>query len=441
MTEAETGPVNPVDRRMALAREWDRLVEQVREMPDFRDFLRPPRLETLLPAAAGGPVVIVNVSRWRCDALIVTTRDARNLPLPGLTLDRATEQANLYLRTLQEAERAGQEHQSAAEAAQAEPGPAAVRAQRRAAQALIDAEQRTDEMLQELQQWLWEAVAAPVLQELGMTGRPAPEAPWPRLWWCPTGPLTLLPLHSAGHHGTRDDRVPLTVLDRAVCSYTPTLRALLEARTDRRAPGEPGAVAEDRFLLVAVEDAPGQVPLDGVTEELDVLARLLPPEPLTVLRGAAATRRTVGDELARHSWVHFSCHGDQDLTEPSRGGLLLHDGMLTIGDISARHHRAEFAGLSACKTAVGGVHLLDETITLAAALHYTGYRHVVAALWSVDQEAAAEVFTALYGELVTEDGRLRPQGAACALHDAVRTLRDAFPGEPRLWTPFAHIGP
>jgi CHAT domain-containing protein len=40
---------------------------------------------------------------------------------------------------------------------------------------------------------------------------------------------------------------------------------------------------------------------------------------------------------------------------------------------------------------VGGVDLLDEAITLAAALHYTGYRHVVAALWSVDNRTS-EIF-------------------------------------------------
>ena len=62
---------NVVDRRMALAREWDDLVEQVRELEGFEDFLMPPEVETLLPAADRGPVVIVNVSRWRCDGLIV----------------------------------------------------------------------------------------------------------------------------------------------------------------------------------------------------------------------------------------------------------------------------------------------------------------------------------------------------------------------------------
>src|SRR5690242_1142344 len=54
---------NVVDRRMALAREWDDLVAQVRRLQGFEDFLLPPKLETLLPAAERGPVVIVNVSR------------------------------------------------------------------------------------------------------------------------------------------------------------------------------------------------------------------------------------------------------------------------------------------------------------------------------------------------------------------------------------------
>jgi CHAT domain-containing protein len=75
--------------------------------------------------------------------------------------------------------------------------------------------------------------------------------------------------------------------------------------------------------------------------------------------------------------------------------VLLHDGMLTVTDITARQFRGDFAGLSACKTAVGGAELFDEVMTLAAALHYTGYRHVAAALWSVDDATSAAVFGAL----------------------------------------------
>jgi CHAT domain-containing protein len=89
---------------------------------------------------------------------------------------------------------------------------------------------------------------------------------------------------------------------------------------------------------------------------------------------------------------------------------------------------------------VGGVDLLDEAITLAAALHYTGYRHVVAALWSVDNRTSSEVFTDLY-RAIAADGRLTPDLAPATLHRVVRRLRDRHPEWPHRWTPFAHTGP
>ncbi|MCX5215735.1 CHAT domain-containing protein [Kitasatospora sp. NBC_00240] len=437
---------------MALAREWDDLVEQVRKLEGFEDFLRPPRLDSLLPVASDGPVVVVNVSQWSCDALIVTKEGVRNRKLPDLTLGQATERADTYLRTLQDAERAGHDHLMARDAVDAAATPAAIRAQGLAAAALMKAEHSTDDMLRSLQGWLWDCIAEPVLDELGLDQVPPTGTPWPRLWWCPTGPLTLLPVHTAGHHGeAAGDGAPRSVLDRVVSSYTPTLRALLEARSvrvsaDRMARdgdtsrADFGGADGDRMLVVAVGDVPGQPPLYNVAAERDVLTALFPPGRRTLLEGPEATRRAVDEQLTRHRWVHFSCHGDQDLADPSRGGLLLYDGMLTISDISARQFRGDFAGLSACKTAVGGINLPDEAVTLAAALHYTGYRHVVAALWSVDDSTAAQVFSAVYGE-ITNEGRLRPEAAASALHNVVRALRDEAPDEPRIWTPFTHIGP
>ena len=303
------------------------------------------------------------------------------------------------------------------------------------------AQDDVNSMLTDLQGWLWDTVAEPVLDELGAHRTPeGPTSTWPRVWWCPTGALTVLPLHSAGR---RDDAPERSVLDRVVSSYTPTLRALLEARTPRdrsrgaESMGDPDPAG--RLLLVQVDDAPGQPPLDG-SRERAVLLDHIPVERRTVLAGSQATRDAVLKVLPKYRWVHFTCHGDQDLHDPSRGGLLLYDEMLSIADITAGRFHGDFAGLSACKTAVGGIDLLDEAITLAAALHYTGYRHVVASLWSVQDDASTEVFTRLYEEIVI-DGRLKPDLAAAALHDAVRDIRDRHPDWPHLWTPFTHTGP
>jgi hypothetical protein len=309
---------------------------------------------------------------------------------------------------------------------------------RRAKQALDAAVAAVDLMLVDLQSWMWDSIAGPVLKELGLTETPAGDSSvWPRVWWCPTGALTVLPLHTAGYHGDSQDGSARTVLDRVVSSYTPSLRALLDARD----PGRQISAADDvldRMLLVSVGDAHGQIPLQ-VEGERDVLLDLL-SDSVTDLLDEEATREAVRAELTKHRWVHFSCHGDQDLLDPSTGGLWLYDEKLTIADISAARFHGDYVGLSACKTAVGGIELLDEAITLAAALHYMGYRHVVATLWSVEQQASEDVFTAVYRRIAA-DGRLRPELAAVGLHDAVRELREQYRDSPQLWTPFTHTGP
>lgn len=441
-----------IDRRMAQAREWDELVEQTRQIEGFEDFLRPPKLEKLLPAAAEGPVVIVNISQWRCDALLVTTGGVAVKELPRLNAEDVTGQVRRYLAALRHVEEAAQAVQRAYEACHSDGGltVAAIATYTKAKKDLKAARNAQEKMLREVAEWLWGEIAGPVLEALRL-GKPAgPDGPWPRLWWCPTGPLTLLPLHAAGYHTPEGAASGDAVLDRVVSSYTPTLRALLEARgggtrrTGSPGPGEPsagGQIAADpasRMLVVALPDTPGQMPLPNVTRERDAITRLFTGQH-TLLEGSAATWEAVRARLPEHRWVHFSCHGDQNLTDPSRGGILLYDRMLTIAEISDGRYHADFAFLSACKTATGSVTLPDEAITLAASLHYTGYRHVIGTMWSVHDQAAAEVTEAVYADLAS-GGVLDLSRAAHALHQAVRRLRGN--GRPLShWTPFTHTGP
>ncbi|WP_084549814.1 CHAT domain-containing protein [Actinomadura rifamycini] len=113
---------------------------------------------------------------------------------------------------------------------------------------------------------------------------------------------------------------------------------------------------------------------------------------------------------------------------------------VTVADIAASTHGGEFAFLSACKTATGGVSLPDEAVTLAAALQYTGYRHVVATLWSVPDAAALWIVDTVY-DVLTEGGTFAPDGTAAALHAAARELRAASAPDLSGWVPFAHFGP
>lgn len=428
-----------IDRRMALAREWDELVEQVRQLPGFEDFLRPPRIESLLPAAADGPIIVVNVSRWRCDALIVAVDGVQVVELRELTAESATERANGYLHVLHEVERAYIDyHRARHRYDDGDRSYDAVHAYGVARDALLAAQQAREDALQELMSWLWDVVAEPVINRLGYTETPGQGQPWPRVWWCPTGPLTLLPLHAAGHHHAADAAAsPATVIDRIISSYTPTIRALLEAR---RRPVPTDSSATDRMLIVAVPDPADQPRLLSVEWASKRLAGLFSGDRHTLLDGDAATSQAVLSNLPLHRWVHFSCHGDQNLADPSHGGLLLHPDTLTIAEISAQQYQGDFAFLAACKTATGGVTLPDEAITLAAALHYTGYRHVIGTLWSVYDTSVLEIADTVYADL-TADGRFAPERAAQALHSAIRRMRYQYPDQPSKWLPFTHTGP
>jgi hypothetical protein len=270
MSDAQADISRMVDRRMELAREWDELVEQVRKLEGFEDFLRPPRLETLLPAAANGPVVVVNVSRLRCDALIVTATGVQAEELPSLSIEAVRQRTTDYLRVLQNVDQAFNAfHLARQRFDDGDHTPDAIRQYTAAKQILHASLRDREEMLRAVMEWLWDEIADPVLTILGFHDTPAPGQPWPRLWWCPTGPLTLLPLHAAGYHATTDETPRRTVLDRVASSYTPTLSALLEAMRGRETDS-----ADQRMLVVALPETPDQIPLAEVARERDLLATL-----------------------------------------------------------------------------------------------------------------------------------------------------------------------
>ena len=269
---------------------------------------------------------------------------------------------------------------------------------------------------------------------------PAEGAARPRVWWCPTGPLTVLPLHAAGRY-PRTTRPPArpeqTVPGRVVSSYTPTLTGLRRAR-------EAPAVSPDavRQLVVGMPITPGHNPLPAVPDELQVLAGYFPPpRQARHLVAEHATRAAVLGVLADYPWVHFACHAYQNQADPADSAFVLWDGPLTLFDLTTlRMGHAELAFLSACQTAAGDTRLPDEAIHLAAAIQLLGYRHVIATLWTIADAPTPDVAKAVYAQL-THTRRPDTSQAAEALHHAVEELHNAHPASPLLWAPYIHIGP
>jgi hypothetical protein len=144
--------------------------------------------------------VLFSISEIRSDALILTPDAIDVVPLPDATPAAVRQHADGFLAAVDE--------QTLGE--RAEP--------RRMAGKLA---------------WLWDAVTGPVLDRLGLLKTPAPGQQWPRLWWCPTGPLSFLPLHASG-------RGDAAVINRVISSYT-----------DRPRPAAPpaGGTATRRTLV------------------------------------------------------------------------------------------------------------------------------------------------------------------------------------------------
>jgi hypothetical protein len=409
-----------LDLRRRLAREWDQILARVRALNgEFEYFLAPTPYVELAAAVVDGPVVMVNTSRLGCHALIVdaSSEQARVVDLPNLSLNTAIDRANEMLGALSGAD---------------DP-----------ARSFLERDRDRHAVL-DILDWLWDVIAEPVLTALGHTAPPPPGDPWPRVWWCPTGPLSVLPIHAAGHHPrlrTTTSDVSgvgaagvLSVLDRVVSSYTPTLTALARAREPRL----PALLAQ---LTVAMPITPGLSSLPAVTDELGVLAHYFPPGGMNVqLVGSDATRGVVMDAIAIHPWVHLACHAGQQHVDASRSAFALWDGQLTIADLAARPaEQRDLAFLSACQTATGSVRHLDEAIHLAAAMQFLGYRHVIATMWTIADSPAPDVAGAVYTAL-TAGGTPDADQTARALHHAIHALRQTDPTNPILWAPYTHLG-
>jgi len=396
------------DERRAASEDAARLIAELQRRPGFQRFLTPLPLglDDLMPAAAEGPVVSVNVHPRRCDALALCPDGLRTVPLPRLYASDLVAQAESF-RLAVEVLTAGPRDPLFADAREIFTGTLA---------------------------WLWDVLAEPVLDALGFTGPPEPGAAWPRLWWSPSGVLNSFPLHAAGHHGPGDP-AGAAVLDRVASSYTPTLRALLFSRARRRT-----TAGSRRTLAVAMPQTAGQAPLARtVTEATEAVAA----GGGTPLIGPAATRGAVREAVLDAAVVHFACHADSDPEDPSAGRLLLADGDLLIRDIAElRLEAAELSYLSACGTARGGASpaLADEVIHLASAFQLAGYAQSVATLWEVGDTFAATAAAEFHRTLAPTLAKPAPLPAALTLHQTVRSLRAAAPDRPWTWSALVHAG-
>ncbi|KAI8956048.1 CHAT domain-containing protein [Xylaria longipes] len=283
-----------------IDKEFDQLLVNIRSQPDFATFLLPRSREEMMQAAVnGGPIIVINVSKYRSDAILVERDQIRTVPLPRL---RSHDVGNKTLSG-----EIGAPH------------------------TLV---------------WLWDVIAKPVLDALGYTSRPS--RGWPRVWWIPTGPLSRFPLHAAGSHEQGPGEA---VIDRVMSSYSSSIKALIRGR-QRPLRSELAPSIPPCALLVAMQNTPGQAPLRFANAEVEVLRDICKAIPADFV-DPGQLRDDIVAQLPGCSIFHFAGHGCTNSMDPSQSHLLAYDGKITVAallEMNLREHSPFLAHLSACGT-------------------------------------------------------------------------------------------
>ena len=379
-----------IQRCRILSEEWEKLLGQIRKIEGFSNFLQAIPFATLRTAAAEGPVILVNISEYRSDAIILhIDKPPILVTLPNVQPKHLTHLGGQL---------------------------ALARG--------LDADTNPPKLIFLTLRDLWNNIVSPVNDSLTELAVPQQS----RIWWCPTSELCALPLHAAGPYQPKQKNLP----DIYTSSYIPTLSALITARSNMAV----GQSTVPKLLLIG---QPGEG-LENVQEEIDDIQQL--GDFVDAIVGEDASRDTVLRRLPQHSWAHFACHGHLgDNSQPFHASFQLHgDSRLTLLDlIQARLPNAELAFLSACHSAAGDLTTPDETIHLAAALQFCGFRSVVGTLWTMADRDGPIISKEFYKYMFRNGNKVDFRDSAEALNVATRAMRkNRVP--LRRWITFVHIG-
>jgi CHAT domain-containing protein len=210
-----------------------------------------------------------------------------------------------------------------------------------------------------------------------------------RIVVCPDGPLWQLPWDLLVRFALADeDGVPpvMEVVSAA---------ALSEIRSSwgERSP-------DGNVVVVTRSTFGGQFrDLPGAIGEGRSVAAATAGRRCALLEGVDASRKRLLPLIEDADVLHFSTHAVAD-DETSTPWLVLSDGsggndLLSAAEIAELHLRASVVFLSACSSAIGRTSVGEGLTSIARAFLIAGAASVIAALWPIEDMAAAQ-FVGLY---------------------------------------------
>jgi len=180
--------------------------------------------------------------------------------------------------------------------------------------------------------------------------------------------------------------------------------------------------------------------------EAEQILSLIPEgEGKQMLDFRASRTAATSPDLGQYRYVHFATHGLLDSEQPELSAIVLslvdeqgrsQDGFLRAHEVYNLNLAAELVVLSACETGLGKEIKGEGLVGLTRGFMYAGAPRVVVSLWSVSDEATAELMVRFYRGMLKEG--LRP---AAALRAAQLSLwREKRWEAPYYWAAFVLQG-
>lgn len=378
----------------------ERLIEEIRQVPNYKDFLSEASFAQIETVAADTPVVYLLATSAGGLGLLVHAGKVQPIWLDSLT----SVVVNEWLK-----------------------GPADDPAlggwlgayQKWLVKRTVQAQEAWFDAIDSVTRQLGRHVVEPLTEAVHKLKQHGSCSVAPSVTLVPAGLLALLPLHAAWIEDASAPTKRRYFIDECTVTYAPSASILGQLRENI------GHSSSDRLLAVEEPLAANASRLPNVHREIAAIAGLF-DDPV-ILAHKEATREAVLSALPKADVVHFSCHGRNNWESPLDSGLLLADDasrkgvMLTVRDmLDSELPNGRLATLSACETGIVGTEIPDEVVALPGALLQAGFCGVVASLWSVSDISTAMLMQRFYAAWRSDN--LSP---AEALQFAQRWLRDS----------------
>ncbi|KAJ7267288.1 CHAT domain-containing protein [Mycena rebaudengoi] len=350
-----------------IAIERNKLLEEICARPGFGYFLRLKPYKDICKAARDGPIIILNAMRFNVIVLLNPESDPLHVPLPGVTFERLKDQKSVFKDLLNSSRLFGMQESFTSKSSK--------------------------EVFEYILSWLWIHIVDPIYKVLELHN-----ILHGRLWWCPTGDFTGLPLHAAPSS------------DQFVHSYTSHLGVLIRSNS-KQVSGSPGIT----IVGVTHINARGHADLPGVEQEVMRVSAIV-GQHVQLLTGEDAT--VVTSQIQDCSGIHLACHGQQDLCDPPKSCLQLYEGILDLGTILHMPlSNAEFVFLAACwQTAMKDTGMANDSFHLGGGLIAAGFQGEVGTMWSILDADGPTIAGAFYPHLFVD--QKKPQASS----EAARAL-------------------